>query len=281
MIVFGRGFIGRRLARDLPGATLSDADITDPAQLRAALQGARGGVAINAAGKTGRPNVDWCEVHRDATWRANTMGPLLLAEACADAGVHLVHLGSGCIFYGPSPAPGGWREGDHANPESFYSRSKYAADLVLSRLPGVAIARLRMPIDSAPSPRNLLTKLVGYPTIADVANSVTVVEDLVAVVGRLAELRATGVFHVVNPGMLRHQEILAKYREIVDPSHTCAFVEEGELLARGLVVRPRSNCQLASPRLAELGIRMRPVEEALVAALRGYAAARASAEAAR
>jgi dTDP-4-dehydrorhamnose reductase len=182
--VFGRGYLGRRLAAELANeaedggagsgrarweVTLSPADITDSDAVRQALVGAD--VAINAAGKTGVPNVDWCEKHPLETSRANVLGPLVLASACAASSTYLLQLGSGCIFYGDSPTPGGWREDDVANPSSTYSRTKYAADLALSRLPNVGIARLRMPIDHEPAPRNLITKLAGYPFVVDVANS--------------------------------------------------------------------------------------------------------------
>jgi dTDP-4-dehydrorhamnose reductase len=276
IVVFGPGFLGERLARDIPGASLSRADITDKAAVLAALREARADAVINAAGKTGRPNVDWCESHKDETYRANVVGALTLADACAQEGAYLLHLGSGCIFYGPSPSPGGWLEDDYANPSAFYSRTKYAADLILSRLPGVAVARLRMPIDDAPGPRNLITKLAHYPEVIDVENSVTVVADLVSVAARLVELRAPGVFHVVNPGRMRHKHLLALYREIVDPGHRCTFIADEELVARGLAVRARSNCILASPRLAALGITMRPIEVALRDAMERYARALAA-----
>jgi dTDP-4-dehydrorhamnose reductase len=273
IVVFGAGFLGQRLAREIPGATLSPADITDAAAVIAALREARADAAINAAGKTGRPNVDWCESHQAETYRANVAGALTLADACAQAGAYLLHLGSGCVFYGHSPLPGGFREDDHGNPSAFYSRTKYAADLVLSQLPNVAVARLRMPIDAAPGERNLITKLARYAEVIDVENSVTVVADLVHVVAELIERRATGVFHVVNPGPMRHQHLLALYREIVDPSHRYTLIREEELVTRGLAVKARSSCVLASPRLAALGIAMRPIEVALRDSMERYAAA--------
>lgn len=273
IVVFGAGFLGQRLTREIPGATLSHADITDAAAVLAALREARAEVAINAAGKTGRPNVDWCESHQHETYRANVTGALTLAGACAEVGAYLLHLGSGCIFYGPSPAPGGFREDDYGNPSAFYSRTKYAADLVLSRLPNVAVARLRMPIDDAPGERNLITKLSRYAEVINVENSVTVVADLVGVVAALVERRATGVFHVVNPGPLRHRDLLALYREIVDPAHRYTLIQEEELVTRGLAVKARLSCLLASPRLAELGITMRPIEVALRDAMERYAVA--------
>ena len=276
-LIMGAGFLGQRFSAALPGSTLSRADISDPDAVGEALDAIRPAAVVNCAGKTGRPNVDWCETHQDETYRANVVGALVLAEQCRKRGVYLLHMGSGCIFYGPSPDPGGWREDDVANPQAFYSRTKYAADLVLSSLPGVAVARLRMPIDGRPDARNLITKLAAYKDVIDVENSVTVVEDLIAVVRQLLARRAEGVFHVTNPGTLRHRDLLSLYRDLVDPSHRCSLIDERELVARGLATKARSNCVLASRRLGELGISMRPIDLALRDAMTQYAGATRSA----
>lgn len=273
-LIFGGGFLGERLARELPDAVLSRVDITDRDAVDGAIFEARATAVVNCAGKTGRPNVDWCETHREATWRSNVLGPLVLAEACEAAGAYLLHVGSGCVFYGRSPSPGGWREDDPANPISYYSRSKYAADLLLAPRPDVAVVRIRMPVDAAPHPRNLITKLAGYAQVIDVENSVTVIDDLVAAMRSLVAKRATGVFHVTNPGTMRHRDLLARYRELVDPSHRCELIEEGELVARGLALAPRSNCVLASSRLEALGIHLRPIDVALADVMARYAAAK-------
>lgn len=274
ILVFGRGFVGTRLGRDLPDAKLLPTDITDRAAVLAAIREHQPTAVVNAAGKTGKPNVDWCETHQPETFRGNVQGPLTLADACAEAGVYLLHLASGCIFYGDSPTPGGWLEDDFANPSAFYSRTKYAADLVLSRLPNVGIARLRMPIDGEPSSRNLITKLAAYRDVVDVENSVTVVADLVKTVEQLVAKRAQGVFHVTNPGAMKHTELLGLYKELVDPSHTYNLITAEDLVARGLAAKARSNCILASPRLAELGITLRPIDVALRDAMEQYAAAK-------
>lgn len=270
IVIFGAGFLGKRFAEEIPGAILSDADITDRAAVTRELRERRAEAVINCAGKTGKPNVDWCELHKLETQRANVVGPLALAEACAEANAYLLHMGSGCIFYGPSPVAGGWREDDFANPSAFYSRTKYAADLILSKLPSVAVARLRMPIDGRPGPRNLITKLAGYRQVVDVENSVTIVADLVTVVRGLVERRAAGVFHATNPGTMRHRDLLRMYREIVDPSHDYTLIDEQELVLRGLATHARSNCILSNHRLAELGLAMRPIDVALRATLEEY-----------
>jgi dTDP-4-dehydrorhamnose reductase len=272
--VLGAGFLGTRLSEQLEGARLLRVDIADRAAVLSAVKESGCTVVVNAAGKTGTPNVDWCETHQPETYRSNVIGALYAAEAAAAVGAYFLHLASGCIFYGPSPTPGGWLEEDYANPSAFYSRTKYAADMLLSRLPNVGIARLRMPIDDRPGSRNLITKLAAYKQVVDVENSVTVVEDLVHAVRELAKQRATGIFHLVNPGTMRHRDLLALYKELVDPAHSVELIGEAELVTRGLAAKARSNCILASPRLAEAGIRMRPIEVALRDAMTKYAAAR-------
>ena len=273
IVIFGAGFLGHRLARDLPGATLEPCDISDRAAVLEVLRRSSPDAVVNAAGKTGRPNVDWCETHQPETYHSNVVGPLVLAQACLERGTYLLHMASGCIFYGEPPRPEGWGEDDFANPTAFYSRTKYAADLVLSRLPNVGIARLRMPIDDLPGPRNLITKLAGYKQVIDVQNSVTVVEDLVAVVAGLVERRATGIFHATNPGIMRHRDLLSLYREYVDEEHSCTFIRDEELVEKGLATRGRSNAILASTRLGELGLRMRPIGTALRDVMKKYALA--------
>ncbi|MCR4279007.1 MAG: sugar nucleotide-binding protein [bacterium] len=263
VLIFGAGYLGNQFHERLLGSVLSSVDIVDRDAVLTEIERVKPDAVLNTAGKTGRPNVDWCEDHPHETFRSNTIGALVLAEVCAHAGIHLTHLASGCIFYGPSPDPVGWREDDFANPSATYSRSKYATDLALSLFPNVAIARLRMPIDSKPGQRNLITKLSHYPKVIDVENSVTVVDDLVDAIRQIIEKRATGIFHVVNEGTMKHRDLMALYTEIVDPAHTCEWIENDELVGQGLATRGRSNCILQNTRLKEIGIEMRPIDVAL------------------
>jgi 3,5-epimerase/4-reductase len=273
VLIFGAGYLGHKFADAIPGSVLTVADVSDMEAVREALETFKPDAVLNTAGKTGKPNVDWCEANKLPTMRSNVIGALVLAEACADAGVHLTHLASGCIFYGPSPDPKGWRESDFANPSAFYSRTKYAADLVLSELPNVAVARLRMPIDGVPGGRNLITKLANYPKIIDVENSVTVIEDLVKATLAIMEKRATGIFHVVNDGTMKHRDLIALYEDIVDPSHTNEWIPNEDLVKLGLAAKGRSNCILQNTRLKEIGVEMRPISVALRDCMEQYAMA--------
>lgn len=272
VLIIGKGLIGKRCADAWENAVVCDRRLNETSDVRALLDEHQPDVVLNAAGVRGTPNVDWCEDHQWETIMGNTKLSIIIAEACQERGIYLLHIGSGCIFYGDSPHPDKkWRESDFGNPIPVYSRSKWAADLVLSTLPNVGIARIRMPIDYIPSPTNLIDKLVAYPKIIDVENSVTIVEDMVQVFYQLLEKRAAGIFHVTNPGTLKHREILALYTELVDPTHTNEWITNDDLVAQGLAKKGRSNNFLASENLAKLGITMREVHIALKETMQKYA----------
>ena len=267
--------MGNRIAKAWPDAIFSEAMITDKASMLAEIDTHKPDAVLNAAGVRGRPNVDWCDEHQMETILGNTLLPIVLAEACAERGVYLLHMGSGCIYYGDSPqADKAWREEDFGNPEPTYTRSKYAADLVLSTLPNVGIARIRMPIDQVPSSGNLIDKLASFAKVADVANSVTIVDDMIDVFHQLIAKKAQGIFHVTNPGTLKFRQLIALYEELVDPEHHCEWVSDEDLNKAGINKKPRSNNILSSERLKEIGIHMRPIDVALRATMEQYAQAK-------
>ena len=51
---------------------------------------------FNCAGVTGRPNVDWCEDHKQETLTSNLAGTINLANCCAAVGIHLTVFATGC-----------------------------------------------------------------------------------------------------------------------------------------------------------------------------------------
>lgn len=83
---------------------------------------------LNAAGCTGRPNVDWCEDHKEDTIRSNVIGTLNLADCCALKRIHCTVFATGCIYQYDEKHPWdgpGYTETDPANfSGSFYSETK-------------------------------------------------------------------------------------------------------------------------------------------------------------
>ncbi len=272
ILIIGNGFIGMRCAEAWKDeAVVSDKIIKTKENALEVLDKYNPDVVLNAAGVRGKPNVDWCEINQDETILGNTILPILIAEACQEKNVYFLHIGSGCIFYGEAPDPKGWKESDFGNPKAVYSKAKYAADLALSTLPNVGIARIRMPIDYIPSPGNLIDKLASFEKVIDVENSVTVLEDMVDVFHQLLEERAVGIFHVTNPGTIKHREIIKLYEELIDPNHTNEWIENDELVKQGLATKGRSNNFLQSENLEKFGIKMRPIDVAIRDTMEKYA----------
>jgi len=271
ILIIGNGYIGNRCLKEWPDAIMSDKIVNTKEDVLALLNEHSPDAVLNAAGVIGRPNVDWCETNQIETMQGNAVLPFVIAQACQEKNIYLLHIGSGCIFYGDSPEPAGWREDDFANPAAVYTKAKYAADLMLSTLPNIGIARIRMPLDYIPYRGNLIDKLANYSKIINVENSLTVLEDMVLVFRTLLEKKASGIFHVTNPGSVKHKQIIDWYNEYVDPTHTNEWIEENDLLGLGLVSKKRSNNILQSENLMKLGITMRPAEEAVKETIIKYA----------
>jgi dTDP-4-dehydrorhamnose reductase len=271
ILILGNGYIGNRCAKAWPEAELCNKRINNVDDMLNILDEYKPDVVFNTIGVKGQPNVDWCETHQMETMWGNTVIPIMIAKACSEKDTYLLHIGSGCVFYGESPDPKGWTENDFANPQATYSKSKYAADLALSEFANVGIARIRMPLDNIPSPSNIIDKLVKYEKIIDVANSLTVIEDMIDACYKLMEKKATGIFHITNPDTIKHKEIIDMYKELVDDSITKEWINEDDLVKQGLATKKRSNNCLQSTNLTKLGIHMRPAKEAVRDTLEKYA----------
>ena len=101
------GYIGQAFAtelkrRGLPFETFSRSqiDYTRFEPVLAYLRRVKPAFVINAAGYTGKPNVDACETARADTLQGNTLFPAMLAHACAVTDTPWGHVSSGCIYAG-------------------------------------------------------------------------------------------------------------------------------------------------------------------------------------
>jgi 3,5-epimerase/4-reductase len=247
----------------------------DPAQISSIIDRFRPDVIVNCVGKTGRPNVDWCESHKEETTWANTTLPLIIADVCGKKNIHMIQMGSGCIYFGGSPYRGeissskdpGWRETDFANPLSFYSKTKYACDLMLGEMPHVTTLRVRMPVSDQDTPRNLINKLRGYSKIIDIPNSMTFMNDLARCVDWAAHNRPGGIFHVVNPQPTTAARIMKEFQKYV-PEHQFEIIGEHEL--GQLTTAKRSNCILNGDKLRDAGFKMSHTEDTLAVCMASY-----------
>ncbi len=107
LLLGGTGYIGVAFALELanrrePFTALSRQELnyTRFDLLLGYLRANRPAFVINAAGYTGKPNVDACETARADTLQGNTLLPQTIAQACAATGTPWGHVSSGCIYAG-------------------------------------------------------------------------------------------------------------------------------------------------------------------------------------
>src|SRR3569623_1631356 len=120
LLLGGRGYLGQYFRGLYPEAAAPEVDSTDPRAVADALDAHRPEVVINCAGRTGRPNVDWCETRRPETLQVNVTGALVVMHACLDRSAYLAHFCPGCTYEGDNGG-GGFGEDDPPNfAGSFY-----------------------------------------------------------------------------------------------------------------------------------------------------------------
>ncbi|MBS0633199.1 MAG: sugar nucleotide-binding protein [Verrucomicrobia bacterium] len=273
----GSGYVGQAYQslltrKGIPFRNLrrAELDYTHPATLAAALKAGRPDFLINAAGYTGKPNVDACELHKTECLFGNGVFPGIVAQACAEAGVPWGHVSSGCIFTGARPDGSGFSETDtpnftfRQNNCSFYSGTKALGEEVLAGQPNVYLWRLRIPFNEVDNPRNYLAKLMRYQTLLEATNSISQLEEFVAATFACWEKRVPfGTYNVTNPGQVTTHEVV----DLILKSGVCTkdyrfFKSEDEFM-HVAAKTPRSNCVMDSAKLASVGIKLTEVHEAI------------------
>lgn len=222
---------------------------------------------FNAAGVTGRPNVDWCESHKPETIRANVVGTLTLADVCKQNGLLLMNYATGCIFEYDDKHPLGsgigFKEEDKPNfAGSYYSKTKAMVEDLLSEFDNVCTLRVRMPISSdLENPRNFISKIVRYQKIVNIPNSMTILDELLPISIEMAKRNLTGIWNFTNPGVVSHNEIMEMYKEYIDPSLTWVnFTLEEQAK---VIVAARSNNEMDASKLSKEFPEMLGIKESL------------------
>jgi dTDP-4-dehydrorhamnose reductase len=297
------GYVGRCFAEFLKGRKVevmalsrAEHNYADPGSLKKLLRTYRPEFLINAAGFTGKPNVDACEKEKGETLFANTVLPLFIAEACAAEGIRWGHVSSGCVYQGAkgidsSGNPIGFREEDppnfdfHSGSCSFYSGTKAMAEEHLMKdRREVYIWRLRVPFDHRDNARNYLSKLMRYKTLLNVRNSLSHLGDVMASAWMTVERGLPpGIYNLTNPGSVTTAEVVElifqeRERRLAAgddfsaqrmPKEVSYFASEEEFMNLAAIAR-RSSCVLDTTNAEKMGLPLRPVREAIADSLRRW-----------
>jgi UDP-glucose 4,6-dehydratase len=289
-LIYGRtGWIGGLLGKICEKQGISyeygKGRLEERSQLLEDIRNVKPTHVFNAAGVTGRPNVDWCETHKQDTIRTNVVGTLNLADVCREQGLLMINYATGCIFEYDAKHPEGsgigFKEEDTPNfTGSFYSKTKAMVSSLLSFLlswdfllllhnawklisvllivvqveellkdyDNVCTLRVRMPISSDLSnPRNFITKIARYDKVVNIPNSMTILDELLPISIEMAKRDCRGIWNFTNPGVVSHNEILEMYKKYINPDFkwTNFTLEE----QAKVIVAPRSNNEMDASKL--------------------------------
>lgn len=152
----------------------------------------------------------------------NLYVPLSLALFAKENNIHFTYMGTGCIYsYDENhDTTNGFM--DEEKPNFFGSNYSVVKGFTneLMKYTNALVLKIRMPIVGYHHPRNFVTKITKYEKICSIANSMTVLDELIPVSIDMMKNNETGLFNFTNPGTISHNEMLEMYKQYVDPSFT-------------------------------------------------------------
>ena len=203
----------------------------------------------------------------------NLYGPITLASVAKSKQIHIMYIGTGCIFEYDEEHTlqnnKGFTEEDAPN---FFGSSYSVVKGFTDRLMGEEFnqsclnVRIRMPISSTDHPRNFITKILSYKKICSIPNSMTVLDDILPLLENCMEKRITGTLNAVNPGVIEHNTILSMYVKKQNATHVWESISNTTLLD-SCVKGARSNNELDTTRIQTLFPDIPRIEQSVEAIL--------------
>lgn len=281
LLIGGTGYVGQQFIQELESRdeqfynlSRRNHDYYDMLLLRDIIETSGARVVVNAAGFTGKPNVDQCEIKKSECIRGNVLLAQTVAQACDLANVPLIHVSSGCIYSGHKDVVDdtliGFHEEDEPNfsfdspPCSFYSGTKALSEQILSTFENVYTCRLRIPFDQYNSPRNYLTKMQTYDKVYDAVNSMSQRGEFVKACLDLNEYRCDyGIYNVTNTGYVTSKQVVELIKSHLKIDKQFEYWSDDQDFYQFGASTPRSNCVMDNTKLLSCGIDMSHVVDAI------------------
>ncbi len=272
-LVFGgkTGWIGQKLVKLIEDgghiAVCATSRLENRQDITTEIEQVKPDFIINAAGITGRPNIDWCEDHKQETMRVNFIGTLNLIDICHAQGIHLTNISTGCIYYydekHPLASGKGFTEQDEPNfTGSFYSYTKVMLEKFLFVYPETLHLRIKMPISDDLNTHGFVGKILQYKKLVNIPNSMSILDDMLPLAVDMTLHKRSGIYNLVNPGTLSHNEVMDLYKQYINPNHQYEnfTVEEQEKILKA----GRSNSELDASKLLQLYPAIPHVKDSIV-----------------
>lgn len=220
LVLGGRsGLLGQTLVKSLRDngwdalpTGRDDFDVLDAEQVSRFIDRAAPQVIFNTVAWT---QVDLAEDREQEAMQLNRVLPATLGRIVRDTDMHLVHISTDFVFNGRKASP--YTPEDTPDPASVYGASKLAGETALLSLGLENCCIVRTAWLFGPGKRNFVQTILGLcaakddiSVVHDQVGSPTYTVDLAAGCIRLAELRATGIFHVANAGQASWCELASE-----------------------------------------------------------------------
>ena len=185
----------------------------------------------------------------------NLYAPLCIAQVCKSKNIHMTYLGTGCIFNRDMETHS-YQYTEEDEPDFFgssYSVVKGTTDKLMKNMfsDTVLNVRIRMPIiDDLECNRNFVTKILNYPNICSIPNSMTYLPELIHIMIDMLMKKEVGTINLVNPGIISHNQILEIYKSNVDRTKTWTNISIED--QNKILKSKRSNNWLSTKRIESM-----------------------------
>ncbi len=213
LIIGASGFIGNILLEEFskthdvlgtfyshPVDNLVHLDVTDKSEVDNVVNSFKPDVILYPAAN---PNVEYCEIHPEETWRVNVDGTANIVVMAKNIGAKLVYFSSDYIFDGKN---GPYSEEDKPNPINVYGEQKLASEkLIQENLEYYLIIRVTVVYGWERQGKNfvmwMIHTLKNNQTMRvpnDQVGTPTYVNNMCKAVRELVEKGKVGIYHVVG-----------------------------------------------------------------------------------
>lgn len=195
-------------------------DITKPEQCIKQVSKIKPDSVILTAALT---NVDLCETNKSLAAKINIEGPKNVLAACKNVSSELIFMSTDFVFDGISKE-GNYTEDDVPNPISYYGKSKYEAELIITNSDiDYLICRTSVLYGWSKNKLNFVTWILNeleqrkkIKLVSLQKNNPTYVPNLAEILLYLIQNGAHGIFHTVGSETLSRYEMGLKCAEIFE-----------------------------------------------------------------
>jgi dTDP-4-dehydrorhamnose reductase len=210
------GLVGSRLMELLPQIAFDNlsldtgVNIMDPSTLDVIRDDHDHPFVLHLAAKA---DVDGCEADKPlgeegAAYKINVLGTKNVVEACKATNKKIIYISTDFVFDGKLTPEGGYKEEDTPNPINWYGQTKYDGEELIrnSGLPYI-IVRIAYPFqkeafalkkDFYHAIEERLKEGQQVTGITDHMMTPTYLDDIAFALGKLVEVNAEGIYHVVG-----------------------------------------------------------------------------------